>query len=330
LATEARHPGTRRLDTLSPERVVALVLEEDRRGLDAALRQRRAIARVARRFAGTLAGGGTVLLVGAGTSGRLGAIEAAECPPTFGTRPSRIRAVIAGGPGAVFRAAEGAEDREPPGRRAAGRLGPGDLLIALSASSVTPYARAALETAGQRGAARVLITCASARGLRGLADVVVALATGPEVLTGSTRLKAGSATKAVLNAVSTAAMVQAGKVFENLMVDLRPGSAKLRDRAVRIVAAAAGTDRTAAEGALAAAKGEVKVAIVALRLGLTPAQARRRLSAAGGHVRAALRPGASGRRGGRRPTPARSPAAGAAPAAARELRRRRARGPGRP
>jgi N-acetylmuramic acid 6-phosphate etherase len=320
LLTETRHPATRRLDTLSPERVVSLVIEEDRRGLDAALGQKRAIARAARRFADTFTGGGTVLLAGAGTSGRLGVLEAAECPPTFGTHPSRIRAALAGGPEAVFRAAEGAEDRAADGRRAAARLRPGDLLIAVSASAVTPFARAALETARRRGAGSVLISCARPQGLRDLADVVIALATGPEVLTGSTRLKAGSATKAVLNAISTAAMVRAGKVYENLMVDLRPGSDKLRDRAVRIVAAASGAERPVAEAALVAAKGEVKVAIVALLLDQSPAQARRRLAAAGGRVRAALSPRAAGRRSGRRQGPVRSRAAAGAPRAGRGLR----------
>jgi N-acetylmuramic acid 6-phosphate etherase len=215
-------------------------------------------------------------------------LEAAELPPTFGTPASRIRARIAGGEDAVFRAAEGAEDRGSDGRRAAAALGPGDLLIAISASSVTPFARGALSAARERGAGSVLVTCASPRGLRGLADVLIAMDTGPEVLTGSTRLKAGSATKAALNAVSTAAMVRAGKVFENLMVDLRQGSAKLRDRALRIVVTATGAEREDAEAALRAARGEVKVAIVALRLGLGTAQARRRLAAAGGFVRAAL------------------------------------------
>jgi N-acetylmuramic acid 6-phosphate etherase len=315
LPTEARHPASRDLDRLSTERIVALVLEEDRRGLDAALRRRRQIARAAAWVAETLAGGGTVVFAGAGTSGRLGILEAAECPPTFGTDAERIRAVMAGGPEAVFHAAEGAEDSEEDGRRAVRDAAAGDLVVGLSASSVTPFARGALLAARQQGARTVLLTCASRRGLLGakafapgsnqsvgappvprpagraledLADLVVALDTGPEVLTGSTRLKAGSATKAVLNAITTAAMVRLGKVFENLMVDLRPGSAKLRDRAVRIVAAAGMVPREDAARLLREADGEVKTAIVMARARLPAPDARRRLAAAGGRVRQAL------------------------------------------
>ena len=288
LPTEARHPASRRLDELSGEEIVSLLLDEDRRGLDAARRHRRSIAEAAERVAETLAAGGDVVFAGAGTSGRLGVLEAAECPPTFGTDPQRIRAVIAGGRAAVFRALEGAEDREEDGRRAAGELGPGDLLVGLSASSVTPYVRGALAAARRRSAGTILLTCASPEGLGEAADLVLALDTGPEILTGSTRLKAGSATKAVLNAVTTAAMVRLGKVFENLMVDLRPGSAKLRDRARRIVAAAAGVSRGEARRFLADAGGEVKTAIVMARLGVPAVDARRLLADAGGHVRRAL------------------------------------------
>ncbi len=285
LKTEARHPESRQLDTLPTEDVVALLLAEDRRGLAAALERRLDVARAADLVAETLAAGGDVVFAGAGTSGRLGVLEAAECPPTFGTDPRRIRAVIAGGPDAVFRSREGSEDREDAGRRDAADLAGGDLLIGLSASSVTPYVRGALAGARRRGARTVLLTCAPGDGLDGVADLVLALDTGPEVLTGSTRLKAGSATKAVLNAVTTAAMVRLGKVFENLMVDLAPGSAKLRDRARRIVEAAAGIPAEEAARLLRDAGGEVKTAIVMARRRVPAAVARRRLDAAGGHVR---------------------------------------------
>jgi len=288
LLTESRHPDTLALDTFTTEEVVAAVLDEDRRGLEAALRLKAEIARAADWIAEALAAGGDVVFAGVGTSGRLGVVEAAECPPTFGTEPERVRAVIAGGPDAVFRSREGAEDREDDGRRAAGDLGPGDLLVGLSASSVTPFVRGALAAARQRGARTVLLTCAAPEGLAGRADLVLALATGPEVLTGSTRLKAGSATKAVLNALTTAAMVRLGKVYENLMVDLRPGSAKLRDRALRIVAAAAGVAAGDAERLWREAGGEVKTAIVMARRGVSADAARRLLAAAGGHVRQAL------------------------------------------
>jgi N-acetylmuramic acid 6-phosphate etherase len=288
LPTEARHPASGELDRLPTEEVVALLIEEDRRGLATALDHRRAIATAAEWLAETLAGGGSVLLTGAGTSGRLAVLEAAECPPTFGTDPERIRAAIAGGAEAVFAAREGAEDREDEGRAAAAGLGPGDLLIGLSASSVTAYTRGSLRAARDHGARTVLLTCAAAAGLEGEADLVLALDTGPEILTGSTRLKAGSATKAVLNAMTTAGMVRLGKVFENWMVDLRPGSAKLRDRSVRIVAAAGGVGRESAVRLLAEAGGEVKTALVMARRSVGAAEARRRLAAAGGAVRRAL------------------------------------------
>jgi N-acetylmuramic acid 6-phosphate etherase len=233
--------------------------------------------------------GGHVVFLGAGTSGRLGVLEAAECPPTFGTSPRTIRAVVAGGPAAVFASREGAEDRADRGRREGGRLRRGDVLVGISASSVTPFVRGALAGARRRGARTILVTCAPRPGLGRLADVVVAMATGPEVLTGSTRLKAGSATKAVLNALTTGAMVRLGKAYENLMVDVQPKSRKLRDRARRIVAAAARVPHPLAARLLAASGGEVKTAIVVGRLALPVHEARARLAAAGGHVRSALR-----------------------------------------
>ncbi len=288
LLTETRHPSTRKLDTFTSEEVVAAVLDEDRRGLDAAKAHQGQIAQAADWVAETLARGGDVVFAGAGTSGRLGVIEAAECPPTFGSDPGRIRAAIAGGDDAVFRAQEGSEDREEDGREAVRGLGERDLLVGLSASSVTPYVRAALDEARRQGTRTVLLTCAAPSGLTEHADLVLALETGPEVLTGSTRLKAGSATKAVLNAVTTAAMVRLGKVYENLMVDLRPGSAKLRDRAVRIVQEAARTSTEEAEEVLRAADGEVKTAVVMKRCQVSAAEAKRRLEATGGHLRQAL------------------------------------------
>ncbi|HUP25657.1 MAG TPA: N-acetylmuramic acid 6-phosphate etherase [Thermoanaerobaculia bacterium] len=289
LPTERRHPGTLDLDSLPVERVVELVLEEDRRGLDAVLALRVEIARVADWVAETLAGGGDVVLAGAGTSGRLAVLEAAECPPTFGTEPQRIRAALAGGEEAVFRAREGAEDRQDEGRRVGDGLRTGDLCIGLSASSVTPFTRAALDGARARGARTVLLTCAAAgRDLDATATLVIALDTGPEVLAGSTRLKAGSATKAALNAITTAAMVRLGKVYQNLMVDLRPGSAKLRDRSLRIISAAAGVPLDQARRLHEEAGGEVKTAIVMALARCDAELARRRLADAGGHVRAAL------------------------------------------
>ena len=288
LPTESRHPASRDLDALSGEDIVTLLLTEDRGGLDLALENRAAIARAARCFADTLEAGRDVVFAGAGTSGRLGVLEAAECPPTFGTDPARIRAVIAGGPEAVFEAREGSEDRGEDGRRAAQSLQPGDLLIGLSASSVTPFVLGALAEARSIGAATILVTCARPERLENLADQVLALATGPEILTGSTRLKAGSATKAVLNAITTTAMVQLGKTYGNLMVDLRPGSAKLRDRALRIIATAAEVDLDEAARLYGDAGKDVKTAIVMSRRQVDAPAARRLLEAVGGRVREAI------------------------------------------
>lgn len=274
---------------LPTDKVVALLLDEDRLALVAAARERRTITRAAEEVARAIESGGRVVFLGAGTSGRLAVLEAAECPPTFGTDPDLIRAVIAGGEGAVFRAVEGAEDRADDGAREGGQLASQDVLIGISASSVTAFVRGALDAARARGARTVLVTCAPDPSLRRLADVVVAIRTGPEVLTGSTRLKAGSATKAALNAITTAAMVKLGKAYENLMVDLRQGSAKLQDRARRIVAEAAGVSPDEAGGLLHSANGEVKTAIVMGRRGVGAEAARRRLAKARGHVRAALK-----------------------------------------
>lgn len=288
LPTEQRNPRSRRLDTLSSAAIVRLLLDEDRRALIAASSQTAAIARAADAFAAVFGSGGTVVFAGAGTSGRLGVLEAAECPPTFGIDPRRIRALMAGGDGAVFRAVEGAEDDFDNGRREGRRVKRGDLLVAISASSVTPFARGALGGARSRRARTVLVTCANIRGLSHLADIVVAVATGAEVLTGSTRLKAGSATKAVLNAITTAGMVRLGKSYENLMVDVRPGSAKLRDRSQRIVVSATGADARRARVALTAAGGEVKTAIVMVVRDVDANAARALLVRAKGHVRRAL------------------------------------------
>ena len=288
LLTESRNPRSRDLDRLPTSRVVALLLDEDRRALQAAARVAPAVTRAATLAARALEGGGRILFVGAGTSGRLGILEAAECPPTFGSAPERIVGVMAGGEGAVFKAVEGAEDREDVGSNEGRSASARDLLVGISASSVTPFVRGALAAARRRGAATVLVTCAPRPGLRGMADVVIAIRTGPEVLTGSTRLKAGSATKAVLNAITTAAMVRLGKAYGNLMVDLKQTSAKLVDRARRIVSAAARVGPAEAARLLDAAGGEVKTAIVMGLLSVSAAEARRRLLRAGGHVRRAV------------------------------------------
>lgn len=288
LPTEARNPRSEGLDTLSTDEIVALLVDEDRRGLDCVERERRSIARAAEWLAETLSGGGRALLLGAGTSGRLAILEAAECPPTFGTDPERIQGRIAGGEEAVFRAREGSEDRQELGRAEVSGFRHGDLVIGLSASSVTPYVRGALQQAREEGAKTVLLTCASPTGLDSAADLVIALDTGPEILTGSTRLKAGSATKAALNAITTAAMVRGGKAYGNLMVDLRPGSAKLRDRAVRIIESAGEVGPARARELYERSGHDVKASILMAREDLTIDEARKRLETADGHLRRAL------------------------------------------
>lgn len=288
LATEALNPKSARLDRLGIEKIVGLMQTEDRRVLEALRKARPAIVRSAKLFQETYLSGGICFLFGAGTSGRLAVLEAAELPPTFGTDPRRARAVMAGGRGAVFRAKEGAEDRGDEGGRAAARARKGDLAIGVSASSVTPFVRGALERARAAGAKTILVTASRAPGVRGLADVVVRLDVGPEVVAGSTRLKAGTATKLALNQVTTSALASAGKVYGPWMIDLRAGSAKLRDRALRIVAAACAVPAEEARRLLARARGEIRTAIVMGRTRVRYAEARRRLDRAGGDLRRAL------------------------------------------
>lgn len=288
LATEQANPRSARLDRLGVARVVALMQSEDRRVLGALRAARKEIVETAGMFRDTFRAGRTCFLFGAGTSGRLAVLEAAELPPTFGTDPKRVRAVIAGGPRAVFRAREGAEDKIDEGARGADRTGPGDLVIGVSASSVTPFVRGALQRARRRGARTALVTASSAADLDRLADVVVRLPVGPEVVAGSTRLKAGTATKLALNQITTAALVSSGKVFGPWMVDLRAGSEKLKDRAVRIVAAATGLSLRDARALLSRARSEVKTAIVMGRTDCSAAIARQRLKTVKGDLRSAL------------------------------------------
>jgi N-acetylmuramic acid 6-phosphate etherase len=265
-----------------------LMQSEDRRVLSALRSARPAIVRAAAMLRDTYLRGRNCYLFGAGTSGRLAVLEAAELPPTFGTNPRRVRAVIAGGHSAVFRSREGAEDRREQGGKRADRAKPGDLVIGVSASSVTAFVRGALARAGKRGARTVLVTCGSSPRLAKSVDLLVRLDVGPEVLAGSTRLKAGTATKLALNQITTSAFASAGKVFGPWMVDLRAGSAKLKDRAIRIVAAAAGVSPGRARALLKRARGQVKLAIVMARRNAAPSEARRRLNLAGGDLRKAL------------------------------------------
>jgi N-acetylmuramic acid 6-phosphate etherase len=295
LATERANPRSRGLDRLSPRRLVALIAAEDRRAAAAVARVSGPLAQAVELVAATFRQGGRLVYAGAGTSGRLGALDAAECPPTFGVPGTRVVAVLAGGAPALRRAVEGAEDRGRDARRRLGRLrvGPRDVVCAICASGVTPFALAALAAGRRRGAATILVTCAPSPRLRRLADVVVAPRVGPEVLAGSTRMKGGLATKMVLHTLTTGAMVRVGKVYGNLMVDVRPTNAKLRARATRIVAALTGLGPSAARRLLARAGDRPKLAVVMHRLGLPAGAARRRLARHQGDLRAALGEGAA-------------------------------------
>jgi len=288
LRTERPNPRSRDLDHLSAVEIARLMNRTDHAAVAAVGRAARGIGQAVDVIVARLSRGGRLLFVGAGTSGRLGVLEAAECPPTFDTRPALVQAVIAGGRRAVFRSAEGAEDNAAEGARAIRRHARrGDVVVGIAASGVTPFVRAALDAARRRKAATVLVTC-NPRVSRRAARVVVALATGPEVLAGSTRLAAGTATKLVLNTLTTASFARLGRVYGNRMVDLRPRSAKLRARALRLVGEIGRVSERDAAHLLAAARGSVKLAILMARLGLTAAEARRQLRRAGGSLRRAL------------------------------------------
>ena len=291
LATERANSRSRALDRMTPGAIAALMNREDRRAVAAVGRVRREIASAVKLVVAALARGGRLFFVGAGTSGRLGVIEAAECPPTFGTPPRLVQAIIAGGRGAVFRSREGAED---DGRAARGavrrRVRRGDVVVGISASGVTPFVRAGLAAARGQGAATVLVACNAegVRGARSAAGLRVVPLTGPEVLAGSTRLKAGTATKLVLNTITTAAMTGLGRVYGNRMIDLQPRSAKLYERALRLVTDLGGVSRGRARTALKASRGRVRVAIVMAKSGGNAIEAARALAAAGGSLRVAL------------------------------------------
>lgn len=290
LATERANPRTQELDRLPIAALVAAITSEDVRAAASVVAVRAPLARAVELVARAFREGGRLIYVGAGTSGRLGVLDAAECPPTFGVPRAMVVGVIAGGPRALRRAVEGAEDRGSDARRALARyrVGAPDVVCAICASGATPFALAALAEAGRRGAGRILVTCAPRPGLAKLADVVIAPRVGPEVLTGSTRMKAGLATKMVLHTLTTGAMVRLGKVYGNLMVDVVPTNRKLRARAERIVATLTGSTPGAARRLLERAAGRPPVAVLMARRGLDERAARRRLAACGGSLRRAL------------------------------------------
>ena len=290
LPTEAINPASVELDKASTEEIVQLMLSEDGKVVASVQRERARIAMAADLLTSALRKGGRLFFVGAGTSGRLGVLEAAEMTPTFSTPSSLVQAVMAGGRGAFFQAREGVEDNYEEGARSIARLRPTrrDVLVGVSASGMTPFVRGALSRARRNGVRIIFVTCWPGTELQTFVDVIIAPAVGPEVIAGSTRLKAGTATKIVLNMLTTIAMVRMGKTYGNLMVDLTTGSEKARDRARRIVTTVTGLDHEAAEVLLRQARWNVKAAIVMQKTGQPCAGALARLREAHGSVRAAI------------------------------------------
>ena len=275
LPTEAVNPRSRTIDTLNANEIVDVMIRDNRAVLAAVTRERTRIARAAELIADAIRAGGRLIFVGAGTSGRLGVLEAAELPPTFGVAPGTALGIMAGGPGAVHRAKEGVEDNDRDGDRQLRRVraGRGDVVVGISASGITPFVRGALLRAKKAGAAVVGITCDPRSDLKALADVAIVLPVGPEVIAGSTRLKAGTATKVVLNMLTTTAMVRGGKTYGNLMVDVKSNSAKLRDRARRIIGAVTTLSYEEAGELLERAGWNVKAAILMQETGVTRSKA---------------------------------------------------------
>jgi N-acetylmuramic acid 6-phosphate etherase len=290
LLTEQRLPESMMLDAMPLDQAIALLNAQDVLAVAAVATQRWQIAQAIELCVAALSLGGRLIYFGAGTSGRLGVLDAAECPPTFRSDPRQVQGVIAGGQAAMFAAQEGAEDSAEEGAAAvdARQISSGDVVMGIAAGGTTPFVHGALRQARRRGAKTIFLSCVGPTPGEESVDVVIRPLTGPEVVTGSTRLKAGTATKLVLNAISTLTMVRLGKVHENLMVDLRASNQKLRDRAARIVRTLTGLGRDEAMTLLDRADGHVKLAVLMHKMSLDAARARERLDAAGGRLRAAL------------------------------------------
>jgi N-acetylmuramic acid 6-phosphate etherase len=290
LPTEAINPATLAIDKMPASGIIDLMIAEDRKMLIAVQRERDRIALGADILAKALRKGGRIVFVGAGTSGRLGVLESAEMPPTFGTDGHVVQAIMAGGKGAIVKAKEGAEDNYEEGARQIGRLQPTrrDVVIGVSASGMTSFVRGALTMARQVGARIIFVTCDPRTELQTFVDLTIAPAVGPEIIAGSTRLKAGTATKLVLNMLTTAAMILTGKTYGNLMVDVQINSDKLRDRARRIVQMVTGLEGDEVEKLLKKANWNVKVAIVMQKTGLPHGKAVARLRKAKDQIRDAI------------------------------------------
>jgi N-acetylmuramic acid 6-phosphate etherase len=291
LLTESRNPRSDAIDTLSAREIVALMNSEDAAAVGAVRAEAESIARAIEWTADRLRRGGRLIYVGAGTSGRLGVLDASECPPTFGTPPGMVMGLIAGGPPALTRAVEGAEDDAERGARDLQALGVNDrdIVVGIATSGRTPYVLGAVREARSSGAATVGIACNRPSLLGREVDIEIAPLVGSEIIAGSTRLKAGTATKMILNMISTGAMVRIGKTLGNRMIDLQPANEKLRIRSRRILREIAGLDDRRAVEILASCNGRLKMALVVALAGVEPADAERLLDAHGGQVRAAVK-----------------------------------------
>ncbi|WP_022836239.1 N-acetylmuramic acid 6-phosphate etherase [Salisaeta longa] len=290
LATEQRNPHSAAIDTASVEEILHIINTEDHRVPIAVRREIPHIAAAVRRIVDAFAQGGRLLYVGAGTSGRLGVVDASECPPTFGTDPALVQGIIAGGRSAVFQSQEGAEDEPAGGAQALDNhdISAADVVCGIASSGRTPFVVGALDHARALGADTLLVTTVPRASLDVTVDVAICPVVGPEVIMGSTRMKSGTAQKLVLNMLTTAAMIRRGKVYQNMMVDLQRTSEKLVQRAVRTVVMVTGADRATAEATLDACDGHVKTALVMLLAGVDADAARARLARADGFVRHAL------------------------------------------
>jgi len=288
--SEQRNAASRNLDRMSAMQIVRLMNREDRKVAAAVGRTLPAIARAVDAIAKAIRNGGRLIYVGAGSSGRMAVLDAAECPPTFGTSPKLVQALIAGGRPAVTGAVEGAEDSLANAKRdlRAKKLTRRDVLVGITASGTTPYVLAALKHARKRGATTVAITVNPHTPVARLAKILIATEVGPEVLTGSTRLKAGTSQKMVLNMLSTAAMARLGHVYENLMIDVKPSNQKVSARILRILGEASGKSPSAAGNALRQAGHNMRVALVTLELGVNAQEAKTKLREAKGDLHEAL------------------------------------------
>jgi N-acetylmuramic acid 6-phosphate etherase len=290
LTTEKRNRASADIDSRSTLGIVEIINRQDHRVAAAVATQKRRIARAVDIIVRSFRNGGRLFYVGAGTSGRLGVLDASECPPTFGVTRTMVQGIIAGGRQALVRSVEGAEDHPVDGVKAIDRrrVRPVDVVCGIAACGLTPFVRGALRRARQIGASVLFITCAPEATKYIRADVIINPVVGPEVVTGSTRMKAGTATKLVVNTLTTAAMIRMGKVYGNLMVDLRATNAKLQDRSERIVMAATGVGRLAARRLLKAAEGRAKTAILMQLRKVDPGEAMRLLAGSGECLRAAM------------------------------------------